>query len=249
MKCEEGISTNINMSSISIGIIIVVTGLLSLYWVFYGQRKYNEMALPKKDVELKAILFDMDGVIIDSFDAWLNVVNLARKELNLKSMGKEEFRNEAWGTSVQADVKKYYKNKSVEEISALYEGLMLESVDKTRLMPDVTNIIQSARKKGIKTGLVTNSFKSIVSKALEFHKINGCFDAIVTADDVERVKPYPDPLVKVCEKLGIMPQEAFYVGDTKTDYKAGKAAGCVVVGLNTRGDLMISKLSDLQQLI
>ena len=141
MKCEEGISTNINMSSISIGIIIVVTGLLSLYWVFYGQRKYNEMALPKKDVELKAILFDMDGVIIDSFDAWLNVVNLARKELNLKSMGKEEFRNEAWGTSVQADVKKYYKNKSVEEISAIYEGLMLESVDKTRLMPDVTNII------------------------------------------------------------------------------------------------------------
>src|SRR3989338_7178299 len=98
------------MSSISIGIIIVGTGFLALYWIFYGQRKYNEAVLPKKDIELKAILFDMDGVIIDSFYAWLNVVNLARKELNLKSMGKEEFRNEAWGTSVQADVKRYYKN-------------------------------------------------------------------------------------------------------------------------------------------
>ena len=106
-------------------------------------------------------------------------------------------------------------------------------------MPDVINILQSARKKGIKTGLVTNSFKSIVSKALEFHKINGCFDAVVTADDVERVKPYPDPLVKICEKLGIMPQEALYVGDTKTDYKAGKAAGCMVFGLNTNGDFII----------
>lgn len=237
------------MSSIFLAITIVVTGLLALYWVFYGQRKYNEMALPRKDVELKAVLFDMDGVIIDSFDAWLNVVNLARKELNLNNMSKEEFRDEAWGTSVQADVKKYYKDKTVEEISALYKRLMLESIDKTRLMPGVMSILESARKKGIKTGLVTNSFKSIVSKALEFHKIDGCFDAVVTADDVERVKPYPDPLVKICEKLGIMPQEALYVGDTKTDYKAGKAAGCVVVGLNTRGDLMISELSDLQQLI
>ena len=165
---------------ILLGIIIVATGLLALYWVFYGQRKYNEMVLPKKDAELKAVLFDLDGVILDSFDAWFNVVNLARKELKLKNISKEEFRNKAWGTSVQADVKKYYKNKSIEEISALYKRLMLESIDKTRLMPDVIHIIQAVRKKGIKTGLVTNSFKSIVSKALEFHKINGHFDAVVT---------------------------------------------------------------------
>ena len=235
--------------SILLGIIIVVTGLLALYWIFYGQRKYNEMVLPKKDAELKAVIFDMDGVILDSFDAWFNVVNLARKELKLKSISKEEFRNNAWGTSVQADVKKYYKNKSIKEISALYKRLMLKSIGKTRIMPDAIHIIQAVRKKGIKTGLVTNSFKSIVSKALEFHKINGYFDAVVTADDVDRVKPYPDPLVKICEKLGIMPQETIYVGDTKTDYKAGKSAGCMVVGLNTKGDLVIGQLSDLRQLI
>lgn len=235
--------------SFLIGIIIVVTAFLALYWVFYGQRKYNEMVLPKKDAELKAVIFDMDGVILDSFDAWFNVVNLARKELKLKNISKEEFRNEAWGTSVQADVKKYYQNKSVEEISALYKRLMLESIGKTRLMPGVAEAIQAVRKKGIKTGLVTNSFQSVVSKALEFHKINGCFDAVVTADEVERVKPYPDPLIKICEKLGIMPQETIYVGDTKFDYKAGKAAGCAVVGLNTEGDLMIGKLSDLLELV
>jgi HAD superfamily hydrolase (TIGR01509 family) len=230
-------------------IIIVITAILALYWVFYGQRKYNEMFMPQRKTELKAILFDLDGVIVDSFDAWYGVFSHVRKNLELSKVSKEEFRKNIWGTSVQQDAKIYFKNKSVKEIEDVYKILMNDYVHKTKLMPDVEKVLETIKKKNIKIGLVTNSFRSITSNLLKFHKIEKYFDAVVTAEDVEKVKPYPDSVIKLCEKLKVMLDEAILVGDTKNDYKAGKSAGCFVVGLNTKGDLMISKLSDLLELV
>ena len=229
-------------------IMIVATGFLALYWVFYGQRKYNEMLNPKRKTELKAILFDLDGVLVDSFEAWFNVFNHTRRDFKLKEFTKEEFRKKTWGTSAQQDAKKYF-NASIKEIEDSYKSLMLKYVDKTKLMPDTIKVLKAIKKKKIKIGLVTNSFANITSKTLKFHKVREYFDGVVTADDVEKLKPYPDPVLKACEKLNVMPDETIYVGDTKTDYKAGKSAGSFFVGFNTHGDLIISKLSDLLELL
>ena len=76
------------MSGILIGIIVIGTALLALYWIFYGQRKYNDMLIPKRKTELKAVLFDLDGVILDSFEAWYSVFNHARKDFGLKEISR-----------------------------------------------------------------------------------------------------------------------------------------------------------------
>ena len=235
--------------SLVITIIIIGTAFLALYWVFYGQRKYNEMFMPERKTKLKAILFDLDGVIIDSFEAWYSVFNIVRKNFNLSEISREEFRNRTWGGSVNADVKNYFKNKDTKEIEKLYKQLISEYMHKTKLLPDAKKVLEAIKNKNIKIGLVTNTFRKTVLEVLEFHKLKHYFNSIVSADDVERVKPYPDPVIKLCENLGIMPDEAILVGDTKNDYKAGKSAGCFVVGLNTHGDLVIGNLSDLLQLI
>ena len=83
--------------TIVITAMIVGTAFLALYWVFYGQRRHNEMFTPKRKTELKAVLFDLDGVIIDSFEAWFHVFNQVREDLKLKEISKEEFRNKVWG--------------------------------------------------------------------------------------------------------------------------------------------------------
>ncbi len=235
--------------SLVVAVIIVVTAFLALYWVFYGQRKYNEMFMPKRKTKLKAILFDLDGVIIDSFEAWFNVFNHVRKNFKLKEVSKEEFRKHVWGGSVQANAKNYFKSKDIGEIEKTFKNLMQKYAKKTKLLPDAEKVLKEIKKKNIKIGLATNTFRKPVLDALKFHKIEKYFDAVITADDVERTKPYPDPIIKLCEKLKVMPDETILVGDTKNDYKAGKAAGCLVVGLNTHGDLIISKLSDMLQLI
>jgi HAD superfamily hydrolase (TIGR01509 family) len=232
-----------------IAAIIVGTAFLALYWVFYGQRKYNDMFMPKRKTKLKAVLFDLDGVILDSFDAWFGVFNDVRKNFRLKEISKDEFKSKVWGGSVHADVKKYYKDKNVEEIEKIYKSLILKHVHETKLLPGAVKVLKNIKENKIKIGLVTNSFRKPVLKMLGFHKIRDYFDAVVTSEDVERAKPYPDPIIRLCEKLEVMPDEAILVGDTKNDYKAGKAAGCLVIGLNTNGDLIISQLNDLLELV
>lgn len=237
------------MSGILLGGVIIGTGILALYWVFYGQRKYNEMIMPKRKTELKAVLFDLDGVILDSFEAWYSVFNHVRRDFRLEGISREEFRKKVWGGSLHADVKNYYKNEDIEKIEKAYKKLILRHIHETKLLPDAVKVLKNVKGKKIKIGLVTNSFRKPVSEMLRFHKISHYFDAVVTSDDVEKAKPFPDPILKLCENLGIIPDEAMLVGDTKNDYKAGKAAGCFVVGLNTNGDLMINGLSDVLQLI
>ena len=229
--------------------IIVGTGFLALYWIFHGQRKYNDMFMPKRKTELKAVLFDMDGVIIDSFEAWFSVFNQVRKDLKLKEIKRDEFKSKVWGGSVSRDAKNYFKNADVKEIEQKYQKLITEHVEATKLMDDAENVLKEIKKKNIKIGLVTNTFREPAMAALKQHKINNYFDVIITADDSEKLKPYPDPVIKLCEKLDVMPDETILVGDTKNDYKAGKSAGCTVVGLNTHGDLMISRLKDLLELV
>ncbi|MAE42922.1 hypothetical protein CMO93_04065 [Candidatus Woesearchaeota archaeon] len=229
--------------------MIVVTAFLALYWVFYGQRKHNEMMNPKRKTELKAILFDLDGVIIDSFEAWFSVFNQLRKKYNLKEISKEEFRKKVWGGSVERDAKEFFNNLDPKVLKKEYEKLMGKNAKKTKLNGDAEKVLKAIKHKKFKIGLVTNSPGSIVNKILNFHKIDKYFDVVITADDVEKAKPYPDPILKACEKLKVMPDEIMYVGDTKIDYKAGKSAGAFVVGLNTHGDLVISRLRDLLQLL
>jgi len=232
-----------------IAVIIVVTSFLALYWIFLGQRKYNEMFMPKIKPKLKAILFDLDGVLLDSFEAWYNVFNHVRKDLKLKEISREEFRKNTWGTSAENDVKMYFKGRSVKEIGNAYKTLIKKYIDKIKLLPDAVNVLKNVKGKNIKIGLVTNSYRKPTFEMLRFHKIENYFDAVVTIDDVKRAKPYPDSIIKLCEKLNVMPQEAILVGDTKNDFKAGRAASVFVVGLNTHGDLIISKLSDLLELV
>lgn len=235
--------------TLAIAVIIVGTAFLALYWVFWGQRKHNEMFMPKRKTKLKAVLFDLDGVLLDSFEAWFSVFNHARKNFKLKEISRDEFTKNVWGGSVSADVKNYYKGKDAKEIEKLYKNLISKYIRKTKLMPDAVKILKTIKNKKIKIGLVTNTFRKPTLETLKFHKISSYFDAVVTSDDVEMAKPYPDAVLKLCGKLNVMPDESILVGDTKNDCKAGKSAGCFVVGLNTDGDLVIDKLSDLMELV
>ena len=235
--------------SIILAAIIVITAFLALYWVFYGQRKYNEMLNPKRKTELKAIIFDLDGVLIDSFDAWFHVYNKTRKHFRMKELNEEEFRKRAWGKILNKELKENFPNQSVKEIKDQYRVMITKNVDKIKLLPNSKEVLQKIKKKNIKIGLVTNNFKKPVKKILEFHKISKYFDAIVAEEDVKMPKPYPDGILKACEKLNVQPDETIYVGDRENDYKAGKAAGAFIVGLNTKGDLVIYELKDLLQLL
>jgi len=229
--------------------MLILTGIGAMYWVFFGERKHREMMNPPRKTKLKAILFDMDGVIVNSYSAWFLTFNTIRKEMNLKEFSNEKFKKEVWGGSVEKDAKLFFKTLSKEELESKYLKIMQKSSSKVKLMDGTEEVLNKINQKNLMIGLVTNSYKDVVNKILIQHKIKNKFDVIVTGDDVENNKPHPEPIWKACEKLKVLPDEVLYVGDTKIDYKAGKSAGAMVVGLNTKGDIVISDIRDIVQLI
>lgn len=154
-----------------------------------------------------------------------------------------------WGSSIGVSVKNYFKGKTVEEIKKQYYSNMGKFNSHTKLNPNVKETLKKLKNKNLKLGLVTNNLKIPALKTLRHHKIKELFDVVVGGDDVERGKPAPDSLLEACKRLSIQPEEAVFVGDTKSDSGAAKNACMFFIGYNVDGNLKISDFKDLLDLV
>jgi phosphoglycolate phosphatase-like HAD superfamily hydrolase len=104
-----------------------------------------------------------------------------------------------------------------------------------RALPHARPAIRRLRAHGIRLGLVTASTRSVVEHNLGRLNLDGAFEAIRYADDVERSKPHPDALLEALDELGVAASDAVYVGDTTVDLAMAEAAGTpfVAVGRTT----------------
>ena len=234
-------------------IILSATAVLSIYWIIAGQWKHNKMmrqhTANSKPSKAKAIIFDLDGVIIDSLEAWFKVFNETREHYKLPKISKKEFIGSVWGSPMEKDVERYFKGKTIEQISKYYFSNFTNFKEDTRLNPDVKETLEKLKGKKLKLGIVSNSFKKQVSGILEHHKIEHLFDVVLGGDDVENGKPAPDSIFEACKRLKIKPEEAVFVGDTMNDAGASKNAGMFFIGYHTNGDLKISDFKDLLELV
>ncbi|MGQ7789262.1 phosphoglycolate phosphatase [Shigella flexneri] len=99
------------------------------------------------------------------------------------------------------------------------------------LFPHVADTLGALQAKGLPLGLVTNKPTPFVAPLLEALDIAKYFSVVIGGDDVQNKKPHPDPLLLVAERMGIAPQQMLFVGDSRNDIQAAKAAGCPSVGL------------------
>lgn len=198
--------------------------------------------------EVKAILFDLDGVLVDSLDAWFYVFNDALRHFGFNKMTKSDFVKD-FGAPIEHDVQKYFKGKTIEEVVNAYNINFQKNAKYIKLNPQSKSILDKIKKQKIKLGLITNSSKSIASKVLNHFKLNKYFYVIMTLEDVKRRKPAPDMILKACRMLKVTPKSTILVGDTKNDIIAGRRAGCVTVGYKIKGDYKINDLKEIERFI
>jgi len=194
----------------------------------------------KTNGKFKAILFDKDGVLIDSLDAEFAAVNKTREHYGISNLSKDEFLKKCWGTkeSKNNNTLGIVSEEELEEIAAYYRKIKTELKNNAKLFPNTLAVLKVLKRK-YKIGLVTNSNKSVALRILNDFEIRKYFDVIVGGDETEP-KPAPDPLLKAFAELNIKPQEALFIGDTDTDIRAGKAANCtlsIVTTSKTREEL------------
>jgi HAD superfamily hydrolase (TIGR01509 family) len=172
------------------------------------------------------IFFDMDGVLVDSHDAWYE----AAKSL-LRSWGDdlsvEEFDARCWGIPFSAAWRR--NGMPIENMKVAAEMLhreYLKQGDKVKLFEGVKELFALLRKKGIKVALMTNTPKWVAEKVMD--KLGLAFDAFPDLS-VVKPKPNPDGILTTLKDMEIGKDKAVMVGDTPTDEQAGKAAGVVTV--------------------
>jgi HAD superfamily hydrolase (TIGR01509 family) len=110
-----------------------------------------------------------------------------------------------------------------------YHRRLAEAARETRPYPGIPETLDAVIAAGIRLGLFTGADRPSLQMLLEGTGLIDRFEVLVGGDEVPRAKPAPDGILLVCERLGVDPSRAAYVGDSAPDMEAADAAGCLAI--------------------
>lgn len=193
----------------------------------------------------KAMLFDLDGVLVKSEEAWFRAVAQSGvKFRGGKAITRKEFAP-TFGQGTETDIAVFGLQCSTGELNAFYETELLRHLGTVWVNPDAQPLLQWLKEKGVKTALVTNSVAKIARALVERAEVHALFDALATADRVKNSKPAPDLVELALKELGVDAADAWFVGDSRFDRGAAEAAKVKFVGMGIDGDSRIERLAEL----
>jgi len=190
-----------------------------------------------------AVLFDMDGVLIDSFEVWHQVLNATAEALGHPPIFREAI-VQSWGQGIEADVEKYYRANTVDEVEALFHRLFPDHIDRLTVNDGAHTTVEGLRERGVGCAVITNTPKALAADMLQLVELEP--DVLVSGTDVPRSKPAPDMVYLACEKLGVPPARACVVGDSEYDRRAAESARVRFLGHgDIEADRSLPTLCDL----
>jgi HAD superfamily hydrolase (TIGR01509 family) len=192
----------------------------------------------------RPVLFDLDGVLIDSFEAWLRVTNRACRALGFDELTRERFRG-SFGQGVEDDVDDFFPGRTFEEVDGFFHAHFLEEIEHVVVFPETGPTLRSLRKRGHPLAIVTNTRRGLAAEMLDALSLDTLVDTVVASGDAPRDKPAPDLVLLACERLGVQPGRSWFVGDSAFDREAAMAAGATFVGLGIDGTHRVERLGEL----
>lgn len=185
------------------------------------------MAVPWNGV--RAVLFDLDGTLLDSAPDLAAAANVVRRNAGMDDLPLAYYRPFV-GTGargmlriamgLQPDMPEFEAHR--EEFFQAYEGLLMQH---SGLFAGVPQLVQELERQGCPWGIVTNKSERFTLPIARQEATLGRAAVVVCGDTTPHAKPHPAPLLHACERLGILPAQAIYVGDDERDMQAAHAAG------------------------
>lgn len=173
---------------------------------------------------IKAVLFDLDGTLIDTNDLIIqSFKHTYRKHLNKDVPDSEIVMH--FGEPLLATLARYDKTNAhilIQTYRAHNEAVHDEL---TKEIVGVKETLRELKTLGIKIGVVTSKRRELAERGLKLFNLHELMEVIITPEDTAKHKPEADPVLKACELLDISPKEALMVGDSHYDILCGKNAG------------------------
>ncbi len=172
-----------------------------------------------------ALLFDLDGTLIDSIDLLIQSMEYAFAERTRRPT--VALWTAGIGTPLRVQIAEWaVDGHDVETLVARYRDFQAVHLERlTTIYPDVLDTLQWAKARGHALGLVTSKGLGMTERSLAHVGLAGMFDVEVTVESTTRHKPFADPVLFALEQLRISADRALFVGDSTHDMRAGTAAG------------------------
>ena len=178
---------------------------------------------------IDAVLFDLDGTLIDSAPDLGAAADQMRTERGLPSLPLERYRPMAGAGARGMLGVAFGLTPEAPEFAALreeffvnYESRMLRN---TQVFDGVAELVEALRARGLPWGVVTNKSVRFTAPLTRAMPLFESARAIVSGDTTPYAKPHPEPLFEAARRLGVAPVHCVYVGDDERDIVAGRAAG------------------------
>ena len=221
----------------------------------------NDNLAPMSAARYRAVLFDLDGTLVDSYAALTEAVNHARRGEGLDALGSEHIRTLV-GDGVETLLQRAFGRSEIERhtvhaFESRYDEVCCEG---SRVLSDVETTLEHLASRGIGMAVCTNKPTFFSKKILDFLELSRYFRAIVGPDLAGARKPEAKHLLFTLESVQSPREETLFVGDMPIDVRAARNSGVdvavVATGSSSREQLVaagpdhfLERFSDLVKLV
>ncbi|HYE11436.1 MAG TPA: HAD family hydrolase [Patescibacteria group bacterium] len=172
---------------------------------------------------IKCVVFDVDGTLIDTGEAIISSLQKVLKENSGQAYSDDEL-SFAFGIPGAVTLAKL----GVSDIEASLEKwikYLNDFSDTMKIFDGIESCLKKIKELNIKTGIVTSKTKEEFDSNFIPFGLESYFDYVICADDTDKHKPHPEPILKLMEMCGDDPKDLVYIGDTKYDKECAEGAG------------------------
>jgi len=206
--------------------------------------------------EIRGAIFDLDGTLVDSYQAIYLGFHHVYTQMSLSPMPYEQVKRVV-GLGLNHTFRELLGEERVPRALFLfrkkYEEVFREN---TRLLPDAREVLETLHDRGIRLAVATNKLGRFSRQIFEHFAMENLFTVILGDGDVPQNKPNPEMLRLAMEKMGMEKEQTIFVGDSVIDIQTGKNAGVRVFAVptgntdrrdleNARPTVMLERLLDL----
>ncbi len=207
---------------------------------------------------IHAVLFDMDGVLLDSEPLHSQINNVIYKSLGIEVdaplargfIGRSS--SERWA----AIIDRFHLSQSVDELNDLQWRLLIDALFISEIRPSkgLKKLLSFLKENNCQSTIASSSKAIFVEAVMDYLDIRSDMDGYTSGDEVKKAKPEPDIFLLAANKLGVAPVECLVIEDSSAGVSAGKSAGMYVIGYEnptspgqdlSKADATVRNLSDI----